>query len=517
MNKADQMLGGEDMYDIVLKNGSILDGSGSMAYVADVAIKDGKIAKIGKITEDAERVIELNGLTVTAGWIDSHSHSDRTHLTYPDQKEKVEQGITFSITGQCGGSPAPIQRNGALQTAGEYISEVKKVKQGSGSALLIGHNSIRRAVMNSEKRAPTAEEMQIMKDLLEDGMKNGAIGMSLGLYYVPGSYAEIDEVIELGKVVAKYNGIITSHIRSENDGLIDAVKEFIDIIRATGCRAVFSHHKAQDKCNWGKVKTTLEMIDKANAEGMDIYLDVYPYIASSTSMRSRFLPAMFHPEGTKSVVDLLDRPEVIAKAKAWGHGKWGNDLGWTLIVDCAGHPEYRGLNINEIADSKGYVDRFDAVFELLREGNGVCSICTFMMCEDDVEYIMKHPRAMMCTDAAVRVNDAPVHPRIRGAFPRVLGRYIRERKILPLPEMIRKMTALPAYVYGLTSKGKIAEGFDADICVFDPEKIIDRADYTNSSLPNEGLEYVLIDGKVVFENGKYNGIRAAELYTYFLL
>ena len=502
------------MYDIVLKNGNIIDGSGNDAYVADVAISNGKIARIGKIDDNAQRVIELNGLTVTAGWIDSHSHSDRNFLTFPDQREKVEQGITFSVTGQCGGSPAPIKKDGVLQTAGEYISEVKSVKQGSGSALLIGHNSIRRAVMNSEKRAPTAEELQKMKELLEDGMKNGAIGMSLGLYYVPGSYAETDEVIELGKVVAKYNGIITSHIRNENDGLIDAVSEFIDIIRATGCRAVFSHHKAQDKCNWGKVKATLEMIDKANAEGMDIYLDVYPYVASATSMSSRFLPAMFHPEGTTSVLDLLDNPDVIARAREWGAKKWRNDLSWVLVIDCAGHPEYRGLTLNDIADMKGHTDRFDTVFEVLREGKGVCSVCTFMMCEDDVEYIMKHPRAMMCTDAAVRVSDAKLHPRVKGAFPRALGRYVRERGVMPLSEMIRKMTSLPAHVYGLTKKGRIAEGYDADICIFDPERIIDRADYTDSTLPNEGLEYVLIDGKVVLENGVYNGTRAAELYLF---
>jgi N-acyl-D-amino-acid deacylase len=267
-----------------------------------------------------------------------------------------------------------------------------------------------------------------------------------------------------------------------------------------------------DKNNWGSVKTTLAMIDKANEEGADIYADVYPYIASSTSMSSRFVPTQFHPPMTTNVLSLLDDPEICARVKEWGHNKWGNDLSWVQMVVCVNHPEYSGLTVNQIAEMKGQTDRFDTVLDILREGKGLANICTFMMCEEDVEYVMKHPRVMMCTDSAVRTSDLPYHPRMVGAFPRILGRYVRERKVMDLHKMIYKMTALPAKVYELSSKGRLAEGFDADICIFNADTIIDHADFVNSSLANEGLEYVLIDGKVVLEQGKYNNTRAAKVY-----
>ncbi len=503
------------MYDLIIRNGFIIDGTGEEMFLGDIAVKQGKIAKIGNINTECLRIIDAKGLTVTPGWIDSHSHSDRNHLSFPDQKEKVEQGITFSITGQCGGSPAPVRMadDNSIETMGDYLNRAKNIPQGSGSAILVGHNSLRKAVMKSENRTPTPRELEQMKELLEDGLNNGAIGMSLGLYYVPGCYAKLDEVIELGKIVAKHNGIIASHIRNENDGLIEATKEFIEIIKATGCRAVFSHHKAMDKNNWGTVKTTLEMIDKANSEGLDIYVDVYPYIASSTSMTSRFLPSQFHPPMTTNVLTLLEKTEICEKAKEWGRNKWGNDLSWVIITACGGHPEYQGLTINEIAEHKGHTDRFDTVFEILREGNGITNICTFMMCEDDVEYVMKHPRSMICTDAAATPSKSYNHPRMIGSFPRVLGRYVRERKITTLPEMIRKMTSLPAHVYGLNGKGRLAEGYDADICVFNSNTIIDHADFVNPHLPNTGLEYVIIDGKIVLEHGKYNNTRTAIIHT----
>ncbi len=502
------------MYDLILKNANIIDGKSDCIYRNDIAIKDGKIAKIATDLENGKKIIDVCGLTVSPGWIDSHSHSDRMFIKAPDQKEKIEQGITFSITGQCGGSPAPVKNaDSTLLTVGDYLSKVKNIEQGSGASLLVGHNSIRKAVMNSEKRAPTKEELAKMQELLEDALKSGAIGMSLGLYYVPGCYADIDEVIALGKTVAKYNGVLTAHLRNENDNLVEAVDEFLEIIRECGCRAVFSHHKAMDKNNWGKVKTTLAMIDEANEKGADIYVDVYPYIASATSMTSRFLPSQFHPPMTTNVLDLLKNDEVCKKAKEWGKAKWGNDLGWVTMIACGGHPEYVGLTINEIADMKGQSDRFDTVFDIMREGNGITNICTFMMCEEDVEYVIKHPRSMICTDAAVRTVEKHAHPRMVGSFPRAIGRYAREKKVIPLIEMIKKITSLPASVYGLTTKGVIEQGYDADLCIFNADTIIDKADFTNAFLANEGLEYVIVDGKIVLKKGKYNGIRAAKIMT----
>ena len=500
------------MYDLLIKNAAVLDGSGKEPFFADIAIKDGKILKIGEGLSGAEEVIDAAGLTVSPGWIDSHSHSDRQFLSYPDMREKVEQGITFSIAGQCGDSEAPKKENGKILKMSEYLEAASEVMQGAGAGTLVGFNTIRRAVMGTENREPTAEELQAMCALARDAVRGGAIGMSYGIFYVPACYAKTDELIAVAKAVGEEGGILAAHIRSEGDELIESVEEFLHIIKQSGCRAVFSHHKAQDRCNWGKVRQSLEMIDKAIAEGADVYLDVYPYTASGTTMIARFCPGSIHPEGTKSALDLLYDPKFCEKAKAWGKEKWGDDLSWTLVSSCPGHEEYQGKNVNEIAEMMGESDRYEAALEIIRISGGKARGSFFMMCEEDVEYIMKHPRAMICTDSGVAGKSDIYHPRLRASFPRALGRYARERGVVTIPEMIRKMTSLPAFVYGLEGKGIIKEGADADLCIFDAEKICDRADFVNFSENNEGLSYVIVGGKVALRNGIYNGTRGGKIY-----
>lgn len=500
------------MYDLLIKNASILDGTGKSAYQADLGIQNGKITRIAQGLSSGKKIIDASGLTASPGWIDSHSHSDRTILPYPDQKEKVEQGITLSIVGQCGSSVAPcVQAEGTLHTMSDFISLADAAPQGSGSAMLVGFNTLREAVLGTENRAPSADELEKMKALLRNAMESGAIGMSLGLIYVPGCYAQTDEVIEIAKVVGEYGGVLTSHLRDEGDYLLESVDEFLQIIRASGCRGVFSHHKAAMRWNWGKVKDSLAMIDQANTAGMDVYLDVYPYCASSTVLAARYVPPQFHPAGTTNVPALLNNPEIYNRVKAWGQDRFQNDLSWTMINSCPMYPEYEGLNLNEIADLRGDADRMDTALHLIQETNGSVSASFFMMCEEDVEYIIAHPRAMSCTDSAAAGKSTFYHPRLGASFPRMLGRYVRERGVVTLPEMIRKMTSLPAHVYGLTGKGIIAEGMDADLCIFNADTIIDHADFIHFSLPNEGLQYVIIDGKIVLEDGKYNGTRAAKV------
>ena len=502
------------MYDLIIKNANILDGSGSEAFVSDVAIKDGKISKIAVGLSGADRVIDATGLTLTPGFIDSHSHSDNAIEKYPDQREKVEQGITFAIAGQCGSSVAPsVGEDGNLRTMGEFLRDNRDNLQGSGSTVLIGHNALRKAVMGNENRLATPKELEQMKELIREGMRSGAIGLSFGLIYVPGCYSDTNEVIELAKVVAEYDGILASHIRNEGDQLLEAVEEYITVVKASGCRAVISHHKSARQPNWGKVKQSLAMVDKANAEGADIYVDVYPYTASGTTLITSYVPKMFRPKGTTSVLSLLDDPEICENIKSYFHETRGNDHSSTMINQCPGYREYEGLNINEISDLRGQADRMDTAFDLIRMTKGTVTACFFTMCEEDVEYVMKHPRAMIGTDSSVTKNMTHVHPRLRGTFPRVLGRYVRERGVTTLPEMIRKMTSLPAHVYGLKTKGRIAEGMDADICIFDADKIIDQANFKDCFLPNLGLNYVIINGKVVCEDGIYNGIRTAKVYT----
>ena len=500
------------MYDLIIKGASVLDGTGREAFFSDIAILDGKIVKIGEELSEAKEIIDASGLTVSPGWIDSHSHSDTQFLTYPEMREKVEQGITFSIGGQCGSSEAPAVKNGALLKMSEYLGKAHEVPQGASAGTLVGFNTIRRAVIGRENRDPSPEELEAMCDLLRDALRGGAIGMSYGVYYVPACYAKTDELIALAKVVKEEGGVLAAHIRNEADDFLEAVEEYLYIIKESGCRAVFSHHKSAEKQNWGKVKKSIEMIDKANAEGADIYLDVYPYIASGTTMLARFCPGQFHPEGTTSALSLLYNPEICEKIKAWGRTKWGNDLSWTLVSACPGHEEYQGKTVSEIAKMLGHEDEYEAAFDIIKMTEGRARGSFFMMCEEDVEFVIKHPRAMICTDSGVAGKNSIYHPRLKASFPRAIGRYARERGVVSIPEMIRKMTSLPAFVYGLENKGLIREGMDADLCIFDAERIIDRADFVNFSLENEGLAYVIVGGKIALTDGVYNGERAGEIY-----
>ena len=500
------------MYDLIIKNASVLDGTGADAFVSDIAIKDGRIAKLGEGLDGAEKIIDATGLTVSPGWIDSHSHSDNAIKSFPDQREKIEQGITFSITGQCGGSVAPKRlEDGALLKMGDFLKDAKDIPQGSSSKVLVGFNSLRKAVMGTENRLATEEELEAMKELLREAMRGGALGVSYGLIYVPGCYASTEEVVEIAKVVKEFDGILASHIRNEGDTLLEAVEEFLLAIRESGCRAVFSHHKSSAKRNWGKVKKSIALIDKAiNEEGLDIYLDVYPYCASHTGLSTTFIPKKFHYEGLKSTLSLLDDPDTCEKIKEYMDSFHHGDYSWTMIASCPAFKEYEGLTLQRVAEIRNE-HPIDAVHNIIRANKGGGGGCYFTMCEEDVEYVIKHPRVMICTDSGVKGNATYCHPRLRASFPRALGEYARNRGVVSIPEMIRKMTSMPAHVYKLDGKGVIAEGMDTDLCIFDADKIIDRATFKDCFEKNDGLNYVILDGKVVVEDGVYNGTRAGRV------
>lgn len=504
------------MYTLLIKNATVLDGTGAPPFVADVGIENGKITKIGRGLAGAATEIDATGLTLAPGFIDSHSHSDRAVETFPQQSEKLLQGITFSITGQCGSSQTPMrqQQSGVLEAPTAYFSRIKAIKQGSYSATLIGHNTLRTAVMGSENRAPTKAELCEMKALLLEGLRAGAIGMSLGLFYTPGAYAKTDEVVALARVVAAEGGVIAAHLRDEGDSVIEAVEEFLTIIKESGCRAIFSHHKAMWRENHGKIKKTLAMIDTANAAGADIYLDVYPYLASGTTLLSRFVPGHLHPQGTTNAVSLLDDKDFCESVKAWGYQKWGKDLSFALVTEYAENTAYEGKTVADIAAEMGLADDpYEAVFRLLKDSAGAGRGVYFCIDEADLCRVLAHPRAMLCTDSTVRGNTAKFHPRVVAAFPRAIAKYTKENPVVTLPEMIRKMTSLPAHVYGLAGKGQVAEGADADLCLFDAERICDRADYINCTAQNEGIRYVILDGKIAMKDGQCTAERAACVYT----
>ncbi len=506
------------MYDLIIKNGKIIDGTGSPAYRADLAVSNGKIVRIDRGITGGKKVIDAAGLVVTPGFIDSHSHADLGLLAYPEQTQKIQQGITTSIGGQCGFSRAPLSRDAdpsvpigtygtkgeVLGTMGRFLDTVKDIPLGANSAVFVGHDAIRRAVMGAENRAPSTEELERMKQLLRDGIEHGAMGVSFGLTYPSSGYAKIDELIELAKVAAENNALVAAHIRDEGDQLVRSTAEFLSILKASGARGIHSHHKAMGNNNWGKVSHTLRMMDQANEEGVDVYCDVYPYCASNTDLIDRFIPQELHSEGAESILKLLESPQKREELRQRNIDKWGEDLSWVLITRSKLFPDHPDKRIPELAALCGK-DPYDVVFDLIQSQPTITGNY-FMVCEEDLELVMAHPRAMICTDAGVSApNSAVAHPRMVGSFPRVLGRYVRERKVVSLPEMIRKMTAMPAAVYGLTGKGLLAEGFDADICIFDPDTIIDRATFSERTLKAEGLNYVLLGGEVVVEDAVFNG------------
>ncbi len=495
------------MYDLLIKNGTVIDGSGKSGYISDIAISDGKIAKISENIEDnAKKIIDAKGLTVTPGFIDSHSHSDTTVFNFPESIEKIEQGITTSMGGQCGISLAPAEKgtdDEKFKTFGAMAKALKDISLGSNLKTFVGHGALRKATVGYENRKPTKEEMEEMKALLRDALENGAIGLSFGLIYTPSCYAETDELIELAKVVSEYNGLLSAHIRNEGFELIESVEEFLTVIKASGVRAIFSHHKSMYSPNWGKVDKSLEMIKEAIDEGYDIYLDVYPYEASSTKLVPTVIPKELRDMDNEGIVKLVAKSEIRKKIKDIYSAKMGDSLNNLLLVRCAGHPEYEGKRISEIAKLRGQ-DDFEAAFDIIAVDPGA-EICNFSISEEDLCKVLKFERAMIGTDASVAGNEKVYHPRCRGTFPRFFGRYVRGKKVMSLPEAVRRVTSLPASVYKLSGKGLIKEGYDADICIFDAEKFIDKADYINCHERCEGLSFVILGGEVAVENAVYNG------------
>jgi len=508
------------LYDLVIKNGNIIDGTGSPGFHADIAIKEGKIVKVARNINGAKKTIDATGLTVTPGFIDSHSHADNAMLTFPEMIEKIEQGITTSIGGQCGSSLAPVYKGiipekakdvagfgketDVYKTFGSMINIAKDIPMGANIMSFVGHSAIRKAVIGMEGRPATKDEIEKMKEYLREAMENGALGISFGLIYTPSCYAETEELIELAKVVKEYDGMISAHIRNEGFKLIEAVEEFLTVIKAANVKAVFSHHKSAYKSNWGKVNHSLRLIEEANKEGYDVYLDVYPYPASHTSLSATVIPKEMRDMDNDALVQMLSKKENRNKIKEEYSKLYGKDLSNLQITVCSAYPEYEGLRISEVAKTRNQ-EHLDAALDLIADCKNNVHICNFSMCEEDIETVMKYERAMICTDSSVAKNNKVYHPRLRATFPRVLGRYVRERKVVTLPEMIRKITSMPASVYGLNSKGLIREGFDADICIFDSEKIIDKAEFTACHKRCEGLNYVILNGETVAENAVFNG------------
>ncbi len=528
------------VFDLLIKNGKIVNGTGNPWFKADIGIKNGKIEKIGRLdSADAEKILDAEGLIVSPGFIDMHNHSDISVFFNPKLESTIRQGITTLVIGNCGSSLAPVnpatkdlfmkhieaflpsdaELEVTWNTFEEYLNKLEEIEMAANIAPLVGHGTVRIAVMGFDDREPTAEELDEMKKLVAEAMEAGAFGMSTGLIYPPGVYSKTEELVELCKVVAKYGGIYVSHIRGEGGTLIEAVKEAIYIGEKAGVPVEISHHKAAGKSNWGKTKETLKLMEEARKRGVDVTCDQYPYRAGMTSL-SAVLPPWVHVGGVEEMLRRLRDPkerEKIRRDIEQGLPGWENfvaDCGWENIyissVVTEKNKHLEGKNVAEIAKIKGK-DELDAVCDLLLEEDGRVTIVLFMMDEEDIVRVMKSPLQMVATDAwAVApygvLGAGKPHPRFYGTYPRVLGRYVREKKVLTLEEAVRKMTSFPAQKLGLKDRGLILEGMWADIVIFDPAKIIDKATYQNPHQYPEGIEYVIVNGKIVVENGEHTGV-----------
>ncbi len=516
---------------MLITNGKVLDGTGNPWFWADIGINNGKIEFIGKAKSfDAKVVIDAEGLIVSPGFIDIHSHSDFTVLVDPRAMSKIMQGVTTEVVGNCGSSAAPMNdflrdyREKYLkpmlgeelildwETMDEYFKRLEANGIAVNIASYVGHGTVRACVMGFDDREPTSSELEEMKELVAKAMEDGAVGLSTGLIYTPGCYAKTEEIIELAKVAAEYNGIYASHIRGEGDTLLEAVKEAIRIGREASIPVEISHFKASGKRNWGKVKDAIKMIIEARRKGIDVTADQYPYIASSTGLVA-LLPKWAREGGAEKIIERLKdqnirskiREEMIETYSLRGEDYWDR----VVISQADKHTEFEGKSISEIAKLLGK-SPVNAVLDLLLEEETLVRMVSFGMCEEDVETVMKIPWVMVGSDGRAvsptgALGKGKPHPRYYGTFPRVLGRYVREKGIISLEMAIRKMTYLPAWRLGFRDRGIIREGAWADIVIFDPDEITDKATFTDPHQFPVGIEYVIVNGEVVVNRGKHTG------------
>ena len=492
-------------YDIVLRGGTVVDGTGAAAYRADVAIRGDRIARIareGIPADQANLALDARGLVVAPGFIDTHAHVEDL-ATNPLAESFIRQGVTTVIYAPDGGMPWPLEN---------AITQLGQAHHAPNTAFFAGHNTIRQQVMGSANRAPTPVELERMKAMVAQAMRAGALGLSTGLRYVPGIYSKTEEVVELAKVAAAQGGFYASHIRDEGAGSIDAVAEVIRIAREARMPAQVSHHKLMGQPQWGQSVRTLALVDSARAQGLDVSIDQYAYDATSTGTAVLF-PAWALSGGRDSLRARLASPEqrqrIVAGIKETIlEERGGGDLGRIRIASYGPHPQWNGKTFADIAQERGRKPDLDFATELAIEiqSAGGASGVWHVADEADVRRIMKHPFTMISSDGGIGVLDhGHPHPRNYGAFARVLGRYVRAEKVLSLEEAVRKMTSLPAWRIGQPERGRLAEGAFADVAVFNPATIRDLATYENPHQFSVGVEYVLVNGVLVLRSASLTG------------
>ena len=494
-------------YDLVISNARIIDGSGNPWFRADVGVRDGRIVRIGKISSsEARQTIDAKGQILAPGFIDVHTHVESIY-SLPAAENFVRMGVTTLITGNCGTSATNI---------GEFLGRIKSVPIALNLATLIAHGSVRRQVVGLDDRAPTPDELKRMEDVVEQGMKDGAVGLSTGLIYVPGTYAKTDEIVALAKVAGTYGGVYATHMRNEGDKVADAIRESISIGEQAGLPVEISHFKISNKKLWGQSPMTLGLVRDARARGLQVTVDQYAYTASSTSLDSR-LPSWLRAgglnEAKKRLADKATRERVVSEMKESLKRSGFKDYDFAVVASYDTDRSFNGKSIAEItklvrhkSDVTNQIEQILGMYEA-----GGAGMIYHGMGEEDVQRIMQEPFTMIASDSGVRQQDESVpHPRGYGNNVRVLGHYVRELKLLTLEDAVRKMTSLPAQTFGLRDRGLIREGFAADIVIFDEKTVADRATYDKPHQFPVGVSYVLVNGRVVWSEDKLTNERPGE-------
>ncbi len=523
-------------FDLIIKNGLLYDGLGNPAINGDIGIRYGLISAIADLSDaSASRIIDANGYTVSPGFIDIHTHTDLELLANPGGDSKLRQGITTEIGGNCGYSPFPMteakMRRKRSEWAEEYGIETDwtdiggffRALEAKGMAFnyasFTGHGDIRAAVVGLNDVPPTPEQLRAMQDLLEKSMEMGSLGLSTGLEYAPGSYADTDEITALCRIVARRDGVYATHMRNEDDRVIEAIEEALKISRESGVSLEISHLKACNKNNWDKIPQILEILDQAAARH-PVKADRYPYDAWGTGLTS-FTPQWARQGKTDDRLKRLEDPPQAAQIMEYANSRARRIGGWDriLISSCEteASKQWEGRQISDCAD-KSKLEPAEFVRQLLIKDRLDVGVVGFAMSEENLLKVLNSPQVMIGSDGTAVANTGILHqgkphPRYYGAFPRVLGRYVREKQALPMTEAIRKMTSMPATKLGFTNRGVLKTGNIADITIFDDKTVIDNASYADPHQYPTGIDYVLVNGRLAIDNGQLTGELPGEILT----
>lgn len=495
----------QQVCDILIKNGKIIDGTGNSWFYGDIAVKDGKIIAVGKLSQyQSANTIDAKQQVVAPGFIDVHGHIEGGIFTTPTADNYIYDGVTTVITGNCGGSATDLRR---------FFSRVDSTHTAINVASLVGHNTVREQIMKRDNRLSTSDEQKRMDQLVEQAMKDGAVGLSTGLIYIPGTFANTAEVVSLAKAAAKYNGVYASHIRNEENKVVDAINEAIQVGKEANIPVQISHFKVSGRASWGKSATTIELIREARKAGWDVTIDQYPYTASSTNLGVR-LPDWAMAGTQDSVTARLQNPGTRARIKKemleqLAKYKYRN-YSYAVVANYPADSSYNGKNITEINKSLGRRSKpaweAETIMDMIAKGGA--QMVYHGMHEDDVKYIMQYPFCMVGADAGIPVPGKGMpHPRGYGSNARILGRYVRDQQVISLEEAIRRMTSLAAQKFQLQDRGLLKPGLAADIVIFDPVTITDNATFEQPHQYSTGFSYVIVNGQITMQQSKHTGVR----------